>query len=44
VRQFLAAIQEAHPEVVTEEPEGRVGQRTIPRVVGQRSPLGRSET
>ena len=39
VRQFLAAIQEAHPEIVTNEPEGRVGQRTIPRVVGQRSPL-----
>jgi protein-disulfide isomerase len=42
VRQFLSAIQEAHPEVVTDELEGRVGQRTIPRVVGQRSPLRQS--
>jgi protein-disulfide isomerase len=38
VRQFLSAIQEAHPEIVTDEPEERVGQRTIPRVVQQRSP------
>jgi protein-disulfide isomerase len=37
VRQFLAAIQEAHPDVVNEALEGRVGQRTIPRVVRQRS-------
>jgi protein-disulfide isomerase len=39
LRQFLAAIQEAHPDVVSEGLEGRVGQRTIPRVVQQRSPL-----
>jgi protein-disulfide isomerase len=39
VRQFLAAIQEAHPEIVTDGSEGRVGQRTIPRVVRQRSPF-----
>jgi protein-disulfide isomerase len=44
VRQFLTAIREAHPEVVTDEPEGRVGQRTIPRVVGQRSPLRQADT
>jgi protein-disulfide isomerase len=44
VRQFISAIQEAHPDVVTAEPEGRVGQRTIPRVVGQRSPLRQSDT
>jgi protein-disulfide isomerase len=37
VRQILAAIQEAHPEVLG-EPEGPVGQRPIPRVVRQRSP------
>ena len=39
VRQLVAAIQAAHPDVVTESPEGQVGQRTIPRVVGQRSPF-----
>jgi protein-disulfide isomerase len=39
VRQFLTAIREAHPEVATDEPEGQIGERTIPRVVGQRSPL-----
>jgi protein-disulfide isomerase len=39
VRQFLAAIQEAHPEVVTEALEEQVGPRTIPRVVRQRSPF-----
>jgi protein-disulfide isomerase len=39
VRQFLSAIEEAHPDIVTDDPEGRVGGRTIPRVVGQRSPL-----
>jgi protein-disulfide isomerase len=44
VRQFLTAIREAHPEVVTDEPEGRVGERTIPRVVGQRSPLRQADT
>jgi protein-disulfide isomerase len=44
VSQFLSAIQEAHPEIVTDEQEGRAGQRTIPRVVGQRSPLGQSDT
>jgi protein-disulfide isomerase len=43
MRQFLSAIQQSHPEVVTDEPEGRVGQRTIPRVVGQRSPLRPSD-
>jgi protein-disulfide isomerase len=37
VRQILAAIQRAHPEAVTGELEGRVGERTIPRVVRQRS-------
>jgi len=42
VRQLLAAIQEAHPDVVTDEWEGRLGQRTIPRVVSQRSPFGPS--
>jgi protein-disulfide isomerase len=39
VRQFLAAIQEAHPDIVSASQEGRVGQRTIPRVVSQRSPF-----
>ena len=39
VRQFLAAIRETHPDVVNEGLETRVGQRTIPRVVRQRSPL-----
>ena len=37
VRQFLAAISDAHPEVVADA-DGRLGQRTIPRVVSQRSP------
>jgi protein-disulfide isomerase len=41
VRQLLAAIQKAHPEVVSEGVEG-IGQRTIPRVVRQRSPFRRS--
>jgi protein-disulfide isomerase len=44
VRQFLSAIREAHPEIVMDEAKGRVGQRTIPRVVGQRSPLRQSDT
>jgi protein-disulfide isomerase len=39
VRQFLSAIQLAHPEIVTVESDGPVGQRTLPRVVGQRSAL-----
>jgi protein-disulfide isomerase len=39
VRQMLAAIREAHPDDVDERLEGQVGQRTIPRVVEQRSPL-----
>jgi protein-disulfide isomerase len=39
VRQFLAAIQEAHPDVVSASLKGKVGQRTIPRVVRQRSPF-----
>ena len=39
VRQLLAAIQGAHPDVVIEKLEGRIGQRTIPRVVRQRSPF-----
>lgn len=43
VRQFLSAILQAHPEVVTDEANGPVGQRTIPRVVGQRSPLQQSD-
>jgi protein-disulfide isomerase len=37
VRQFLAAIQAAHPDVVTDA-EGGLEPRTIPRVVSQRSP------
>ncbi len=37
VRQFLAAIQAAHPDVVADA-EGRPEQGTIPRVVSQRSP------
>jgi protein-disulfide isomerase len=40
VRQFLAAIQEAHPDVASASPERQVGQRTIPRVVRQRSRFG----
>ena len=44
VRQILSAIQDAHPEIVIDEPTGRVGGRTIPRVVGQRSPLHQSDT
>jgi protein-disulfide isomerase len=43
VRQFLAAIQDAHPEIVIDETNERVGQRTIPRVVEQRSPLRPSD-
>ena len=39
LRQFLAAIGETHPELVDEGLEQRVGQRTIPRVVNQRSPF-----
>lgn len=39
VRQFLSAIREAHPEIVVNEPKRKVGHRTIPRVVGQRSSL-----
>ncbi len=39
VRQLLAAVRERHPDVVDDGLEGRVGQRTIPRVVGQRSSL-----
>jgi protein-disulfide isomerase len=39
VRQFLATIQKAHPDVVSERLEEQVGERTIPRVVGQRSPF-----
>ena len=39
VRQFLTAIQGAHPDVVIEKLEERIGQRTIPRVVRQRSPF-----
>jgi hypothetical protein len=39
VRQFLAAIQEANPDVVNASLEGHVGQRTIPRLVRQRSPF-----
>jgi protein-disulfide isomerase len=41
VRQFLAAIQEAHPDIVSPSLEGQVGQRTIPRVVRQRTPLSK---
>jgi protein-disulfide isomerase len=43
VRQFLSAIQATHPEIVTDEPDGPVGRRAIPRVVGQRSPLRQSD-
>ena len=43
VRQILSAIQDAHPEIVATEPDEPVGQRTIPRVVGQRSPLRPSD-
>jgi protein-disulfide isomerase len=39
VRQFLAAIQKAHPEVVSAKLEGDIGRRIIPRVVKQRSPF-----
>jgi protein-disulfide isomerase len=39
VRQILTAIQAAHPEVVIERLDEPVGQRTIPRVVEQRSPF-----
>ena len=39
VRQLLAAIRQAHPEVVNEAMEGQVEQRRIPRVVWQRSQL-----
>ena len=39
LRQFLAAIGETHPDLVDEGLERRVGQRTIPRVVNQRSPF-----
>jgi protein-disulfide isomerase len=39
VRQILAAIQAAHPDIVVEAPTGQPGERTIPRVVGQRSPF-----
>jgi protein-disulfide isomerase len=42
VRQFLAAIRKLHPDVVNARLEERVGQRTIPRVVRQRSPFRRS--
>jgi len=36
VRQLLAAIRDGHPDLVGDM-EGQVGQRTIPRVVTQRS-------
>jgi protein-disulfide isomerase len=39
VRQLLAAIRAAHPEVVGDEVEGQIAQRTIPRVVRHRSPF-----
>jgi protein-disulfide isomerase len=39
VRQFMAVIQAAHPDVVTEALDEQVEQRTIPRVVRQRSPF-----
>ena len=38
VRQFLAAIQGTHPDIVGDA-EAQLGQRTIPRVVSQRSLL-----
>jgi protein-disulfide isomerase len=41
VRQLLAAIREAHPELVGDAGE-RPGQRTIPRVVRARSPWRQS--
>jgi protein-disulfide isomerase len=44
VRQLLATIREAHPDVVDEGFEGRLKhQRLIPRVVGERSRLDRSQ-
>jgi protein-disulfide isomerase len=39
VCQFLTAIQGAHPDVIIEKLKERIGQRTIPRVVSQRSPF-----
>jgi protein-disulfide isomerase len=39
VSQFLAAIQRTHPDVVIERTDEPVGERTIPRVVAQRSSL-----
>ena len=39
VRQLVAAMQEGHPDVVIKKADERVGVRTIPRVVGQRSPF-----
>jgi protein-disulfide isomerase len=39
VRQIMAAIQDSHPDIVIENPEELRGERTIPRVVGQRSPF-----
>jgi hypothetical protein len=41
---MLSAIQAAHPEIVADDPEPGTGQRAIPRVVEQRSPLHRSDT
>ena len=42
VRQLIAAIRESHPDVVDEGLEAVLQQRTIPRVLYQRSPFRRS--
>jgi protein-disulfide isomerase len=39
VRGFLSAIRQTHPEIETDELEGNVGRRAIPRVVYQRSTI-----
>jgi protein-disulfide isomerase len=39
VRQLLAAIRAAHPDLVDEGLEARLQRRTIPRVIRQRSPF-----
>ena len=38
VRQFVAAIRDAHPGVIDEGVEATLGERTIPRVLRERSP------
>ncbi|HEY8867753.1 MAG TPA: DsbA family protein [Candidatus Limnocylindrales bacterium] len=41
VRQLLAAIRAAHPDLIDEGLEARLQRRTIPRVIRQRSPFER---